>query len=219
MLRSLLKRELLRHWRSRQDVINPMMFFVITISLFPLAVTPDGELLSLMSGGVVWVCALLAAMLSLESMYRDDFRDGSLELLLIQSGSPYQVVISKIISHWLMTGIPLVVISPLLAVMLQLNTMAIPALMLGLLIGTAILSLIGSVGMGLTVGLRQGGVLLSLLVLPLFIPVLIFGASAVSAASMGMDYLGQLAYLGAYLMLSISFVPFASVAAIKVSIQ
>ncbi|MBT8448564.1 MAG: heme exporter protein CcmB [Gammaproteobacteria bacterium] len=219
MLRSLLKRELLRHWRSRQDVINPMMFFVITISLFPLAVTPDGELLSLMSGGVVWVCALLAAMLSLESMYRDDFRDGSLELLLIQSGSPYQVVISKIISHWLMTGIPLVVISPLLAVMLQLNTMAIPALMLGLLLGTAILSLIGSVGMGLTVGLRQGGVLLSLLVLPLFIPVLIFGASAVSAASMGMDYLGQLAYLGAYLMLSISFVPFASVAAIKVSIQ
>ena len=97
MLKALLKRELLRHWRSRQDVMNPLMFFVITISLFPLAVTPDGELLSLMSGGVVWVCALLAAMLSLESMYRDDFRDGSLELLLIQSGSPYLVVVSKII--------------------------------------------------------------------------------------------------------------------------
>lgn len=219
MLRALLKRELLRHWRSRQDVLNPLMFFVITISLFPLAVTPDGELLSLMSGGVVWVCALLAAMLSLESMYRDDYRDGSLELLLIQSGSPYLVVISKIISHWLMTGIPLVLISPLLAIMLQLNTVAIPALMLGLLIGTAILSLVGSVGMGLTVGLRQGGVLLSLLVLPLFTPALIFGASAVSAASMGLDYAGQLAFLGAYLMFSISVVPFASVAAIKVSLQ
>lgn len=219
MLSALLKRELLRHWRSRQDVLNPLMFFVITISLFPLAVTPDGELLSMMSGGVVWVCALLAAMLSLESMYRDDYRDGSLELLLIQTGSPYLVVVSKIISHWLMTGIPLVLISPLLAIMLQLNPMAIPALMLGLLLGTGILSLVGSVGMGLTVGLRQGGVLLSLLVLPLFTPALIFGASAVSAASMGMDYVGQLAFLGAYLMFSISVVPFASVAAIKVSIQ
>ncbi len=219
MFKRLLKRELLRHWRKRQDLLNPLVFFLITISLFPLAVTPDGNLLSIMSGGVIWVCALLAAMLSLESMYRDDYADGTLEWLIIQSGSPYLVVLAKIISHWLMAGIPLVVLSPLLAVMLFMPGLATMALLTSLLLGTAILSLIGSVGMGLTVGLRQSGVLLSLLVLPLFIPVLIFGASAVSAAAMGLDYHGQLAYLGAYLAISLVTVPFVSVAAIKVSIH
>jgi len=219
MFKRLLKRELLRQWRSRQDVTNPLIFFLITVSLFPLAVTPDGELLASISGGIIWVSALLAAMLSLESMYRDDYRDGTLELLLLQSGSPYLVVVAKIISHWVTTGIPLVVISPVLAIMMHLPTHAMTALLSSLIIGTAILSLIGSVGMGLTVGLRQGGVLLSLLVLPLFIPVLIFGASAVTAAGMGLEYSGQLAYLGAYLAGSIALVPLASVAAIKISIH
>ncbi len=219
MLGKLLQRELLRHWRCRQDLINPIMFFVLTVSLFPLAVTPDGELLGRISSGVIWVSALLAAMLSLESMYRDDFHDGTLELLLLQSGSPYLVVLAKIISHWLTTGLPLVLISPLLAVMMHVPAGAKLALMLTLLIGTAVLSLIGSVGMGLTVGLRQGGVLLSLLVLPLYIPILIFGANAVSAAAMGLDYSGQLAFMGAYLLGSLSLVPIASVAAIKVSIR
>ncbi len=219
MLGKLLQRELLRHWRCRQDLINPIMFFVLTVSLFPLAVTPDGELLGRISSGVIWVSALLAAMLSLESMYRDDYHDGTLELLLLQSGSPYLVVLAKIMSHWLTTGLPLVIISPLLAVMMQVPDGAMVALMLTLLIGTAVLSLIGSVGMGLTVGLRQGGVLLSLLVLPLYIPILIFGANAVSAAAMGFEYKGQLAFMGAYFLASLSLVPFASVAAIKVSIR
>ena len=219
MFSRLLKRELLRHWRKRQDLLNPLVFFLITVSLFPLAVTPEGKMLTLMSGGVIWVCALLAAMLSLESMYRDDYLDGTLEWLIIQSGTPYQVVLAKIICHWLTTGIPLVLISPLLAVMLFMPQMATLALVTSLFLGTGILSLIGSVGMGLTVGLRQSGVLLSLLVLPLFIPVLIFGASAVSAAAMGLDYLGQLAYLGAYLAISMVLVPFVSVAAIKVSLH
>ncbi len=219
MLGKLLQRELLRHWRCRQDLINPVMFFVLTVSLFPLAVTPDGELLGQISSGVIWVSALLAAMLSLESMYRDDYHDGTLELLLLQSGSPYLVVLAKIMSHWLTTGLPLVIISPLLAVMMQVPDGAMVALMLTLLIGTAVLSLIGSVGMGLTVGLRQGGVLLSLLVLPLYIPILIFGANAVSAAAMGFEYTGQLAFMGAYFLASLSLVPFASVAAIKVSIR
>ncbi|MCP4414953.1 MAG: heme exporter protein CcmB [Gammaproteobacteria bacterium] len=219
MLGKLLQRELLRHWRCRQDLINPVMFFVLTVSLFPLAVTPDGELLGQISSGVIWVSALLAAMLSLESMYRDDYHDGTLELLLLQSGSPYLVVLAKIISHWLTTGLPLVIISPLLAVMMQVPDGAMSALMLTLLIGTAVLSLIGSVGMGLTVGLRQGGVLLSLLVLPLYIPILIFGANAVSAAAMGFEYTGQLAFMGAYFLASLSLVPIASVAAIKVSIR
>ncbi len=219
MLGKLLQRELLRHWRCRQDLINPVMFFVLTVSLFPLAVTPDGELLGQISSGVIWVSALLAAMLSLESMYRDDYHDGTLELLLLQSGSPYLVVLAKIISHWLTTGLPLVIISPLLAVMMQVPDGAMVALMLTLLIGTAVLSLIGSVGMGLTVGLRQGGVLLSLLVLPLYIPILIFGANAVTAAAMGFEYTGQLAFMGAYFLASLSLVPIASVAAIKVSIR
>jgi len=219
MLGKLLRRELLRHWRCKQDLLNPILFFVLVVSLFPLAVTPDSELLGLISSGIIWVAALLAAMLSLESMYRDDYHDGTLELLLLQSGSPYLVVLAKIISHWLTTGLPLVLISPLLGVMMQVRPEAMIALMLTLLIGTAVLSLLGSVGMGLTVGLRQGGVLLSLLVLPMYIPILIFGASAVSAASMGLGYTGQLAFMGAYLLGSLSIVPFASVAAIKVSIR
>jgi len=219
MLVKLLQRELLRHWRCRQDLINPILFFILTVSLFPLAVTPDGVLLGQIGSGIIWVAALLAAMLSLESMYRDDYHDGTLELLLLQSGSPYQVVLAKIISHWLTTGLPLVIISPVLAIMMQIETTAITALMLTLLIGSAVLSLIGSVGMGLTVGLRQGGVLLSLLVLPLYIPILIFGTSAVSAASMGFDYIGQLAFMGAYFIGCLSLVPLASVAAIRVSIR
>jgi len=219
MLAKLLKRELLRHWRCRQDMVNPLIFFILTVSLFPLAVSPEGKLLNQIGGGIIWVSALLAAMLSLESMYRDDYQDGTLELLLLQSGSPYLVVLVKIISHWLTTGMPLVLMSPLLGVMMQVESEGIIALMLTLLIGTPVLSLIGSVGMGLTVGLRQGGVLLSLLVLPLYIPILIFATSAVSAASMGLDYTGQLAFMGAFLLGCISLVPLASVAAIKVSIR
>ena len=219
MLGHLLKRELLRHWRCRQDLINPLIFFLITVSLFPLAVSPDGELVGRIGSGVIWVAALLAAMLSLESMYRDDFLDGTLELLLLQSGSPYMVVFAKILSHWLTSGLPLVIMSPLLGVMMQMDSQAISALMITLLIGTPVLSLLGSVGMGLTVGLRQGVVLLSLLVLPLYIPILIFGAGAVARASMGMDYSGQLAFMGAFLLGSLSLVPVASVAAIKVSLR
>lgn len=219
MLIRLLERELLRHWRCRQDLINPLIFFVLTVSLFPLAVSPEGKLLSQIGAGIIWVAALLAAMLSLESMYRDDYRDGTLELLLLQSGTPYQVVIVKIIAHWLTTGLPLVLIAPLLAVMMQMESSAIVALILTLLIGTPVLSLLGSVGMGLTVGLRQGGVLLSLLVLPLYVPILIFATSAVTAAAMRLDYSGQLALMGAFLVGSMTLVPLASVAAIKVSIR
>ncbi|MFT5521698.1 MAG: heme exporter protein B [Enterobacterales bacterium] len=219
MLIKLLKRELLRSWRSRQDIINPILFFILTVTLFPLAVTPDGQVLAQIGSGIIWVSALLAAMLSLESMYRDDYHDGTLELLLLQSGSPYKVVLAKIIAHWLTTGLPLVIISPLLAVMMQIPSGAFMALILTLLIGTAVLSLIGSVGMGLTVGLRNGGVLLSLLVLPLYIPILIYGASAVNSAAMGLEYSGQLAFMGSYLIGCLTFVPFASVSAIKVSMQ
>ncbi len=219
MLAKLLYRELLRHWRSRQDLINPIIFFIITVSLFPLAVSPEGNILSQIGPGVIWVAALLATLLSLESIYRDDYLDGTLELLLLQSGSPYKVVIAKILSHWMTSGLPLIIVSPLLAVMMNLESDAVLAIMLSLLLGTPVLSLLGAVGMGLTVGLRQGGVLLSLLVLPLYIPVLIFGASAVTAASMGFSYVAQLAYLGAFLVASLTLVPVAAVAAIRVSLR
>ncbi len=219
MFSRLLKRELLRQWRCRQDLLNPLVFFVMTVSLFPLAVTPEGKLLTQMGPGVIWVAALLATMLSLESLYRDDYHDGTLELLLIQTDTPYLVVLSKICSHWLSAGLPLVIISPLLAMMLHLNSQAIFSLLASLLLGTPVLSLLGAVGMGLTVGLRQGGVLLSLLILPLYIPVLIFGTGAVSAAAMGFAYLGQLAVLGAFLFGGMALLPLAAVAAIKVSIR
>ncbi len=219
MFRRLIHRELLRSWRTRQDLFNPLVFFVIVVSLFPLAVTPEGALLAQMGPGVIWVAALLASMLSLEHMYRDDYLDGTLELMLLQSDRPMMVVITKIISHWLTSGLPLVLLTPLLAVMMHLHGDTVGALMLGLLFGTPILSLLGSVGMGLTVGLRQSGVLLSLLVLPLYIPVLIFGASAASSASMGLPYMGQIAFLATFLAGSMTLVPLASVAAIKISIR
>jgi heme exporter protein B len=219
MLTKLLYRELLRHWRSRQDLINPLIFFIITVSLFPLAVSPEGKILSQIGPGVIWVAALLATLLSLESIYRDDYLDGTLEFLLLQSNSPYKVVIAKILSHWITSGIPLIIISPLLSVMMHLDNEAVIAMMLSLLLGTPVLSLIGTVGMGLTVSLRQGGVLLSLLVLPLYIPILIFGASAVTAASMGFSYVAQLAYMGAFFVASITLVPIAAVASIRLSLR
>jgi len=219
LLNKLIYRELLRHWRSRQDLINPLVFFIITVSLFPLAVSPEGKILSQIGPGVIWVAALLATLLSLESIYRDDYLDGTLEFLLLQSGSPYKVVIAKIFSHWLTSGLPLIVVSPLLGVMMHLQSESIIAMMLSLLLGTPVLSLLGTVGMGLTVGLRQGGVLLSLLVLPLYIPILIFGASAVTAASMGFSYLAQLSFMAAFLVASITLVPMAAVASIRVSLR
>lgn len=215
----LVKRELLRHWRCRQDLVNPLIFFILTISLFPLAVSPENKLLAQVGAGMIWVAVMLSALMSLESMYRDDYLDGTLELLVLQSDSPYQVVFAKVFSHWLTAGLPLVVISPLLAVMMQMGSSSIVALLQTLLIGTPVLSLIGSVGMALTVGLRQGGVLLSLLVLPLYIPILIFGASAASAASMKLEYGGQLAFMGAFLLASLTLAPLASVAAVRVSMR
>ncbi len=219
MFTKLLRRELLRHWRCRQDLINPIIFFVITVSLFPLAVSPEGKMLAQIGPGVIWVSALLATMLSLEGLYRDDYLDGTLELLLLQSGSPYKVVIAKIFAHWLTSGLPLIIISPMLGVMMHLDANSIIAMVFSLLLGTPVLSLLGSVGMGLTVGLRQGGVLLSLLILPLYIPVLIFGTASVSAASMGFVYIGELAFLAAFLIGSMSLVPTAAVAAIRISMR
>lgn len=216
---SLLSRDLVAAYRSGSEFLNPVTFFVIVVSLFPLAVTPDPETLTMIAGGVLWVSALLATLLSLDSLYRQDYDDGSLEQLLMMPHSKLLVVLAKVTAHWLKTGLPLILVSPLLGVFLFLETEGILAVMVSLLIGTPTMSLIGAIGMGLTVALGRGGMLLSILVLPLYIPVLIFGSSAVASAQMGMDYSGQLAFMGAFLVMAITFAPWAAAGALKVAVR
>ncbi|WPC74916.1 heme exporter protein CcmB [Vibrio porteresiae] len=218
-LLALLSRELLIAYRRLAEVFNPLWFFVLVITLFPLSVGPDPQMLQRIAPGIIWVAALLSALLSLERLFRDDFTDGSLEQLMLTPVSLPLIVITKIVAHWILTGLPLLLISPLLAVLLSLDVRTWCAVALTLLLGTPALSFIGAIGVGLTVGLRKGGVLLSLLVLPLFIPVLIFATSAVDAAAMGMAYLGQLAILAAILVLAIVLAPFAISAALRISVR
>lgn len=215
----MLRRELTLAYRRKADLTNPLLFFLMVVTLFPLGVTPDLEKLSGLAPGILWVAALLATLLSLDMMFRNDFDDGSLEQILLASLPVEWLVLAKIICHWLTTGLPLTLVSPLLAMMLALPSHAIGALMLSLLVGTLALSLIGSVGAALTVGLRKGGLLLSLLVMPLFIPILIFGASAVSAAAQVFDYHGQLAYLGAITLVAMALVPWITAVALRISVS
>lgn len=219
MFGQLLTREIVRYWRSRQDLLNALAFFVIVVTLFPLAVTPEGRLLRLMGPGVIFVAALLSTLLSLEGLYKEDYHDGTLEYLVLQSGQPMTVVASKIAAHWLLSGLPLTLLSPVLGGMMQLSGHTIMVEFWALLLATPTLSLLGAVGSGLTVGLRQSGVLLALLVLPLYVPVLIFGTSAVMAAAMELSYSGQLALLGAILALALPLAPLAALASVRVSIR
>ncbi len=215
----IIRRELLIAFRRQADIFNPLWFFIILITLLPLSIGPEPALLARIAAGIVWVAALLSALLSLERLFRDDFQDGSLEqMMLIPVPLPI-VVISKVVAHWLLTGLPLILISPLLAVLLSLDFNTWLAVVLTLFIGTPTLSFIGAIGVALTVGLQKGGVLLSLLVLPLYIPILIFATSAIDAASLGMLYNGQLAVLGAMFMGAITLTPFAISAALRVSVN
>lgn len=219
MLNVLLQRELKLAWRRPAELANPLAFFLLVVSLFPFAVSPEPSDLAKIAPGVLWVAALFANMLTLELFYRGDFEDGSLEQLLLVSQSPALIALSKALAQWLLCGLPLLLLSPLLALTLALPVDAWPALMASLLLGTPVFCLIGSVGMSLTVGLRRGAILLALLVLPLLIPVLIFGASAVTSASQGLPYNGQLAFMGALLMFTLALAPAAAGAALKVSIS
>lgn len=219
MLSVLLQRELKLAWRRPAELANPLAFFLLVVSLFPFAVSPEPADLAKIAPGVLWVAALFANMLTLELFYRGDFEDGSLEQLLLVSQSPALIALSKALAQWLLCGLPLLLLSPLLALTLALPVDAWPALMASLLLGTPVFCLIGSVGMSLTVGLRRGAILLALLVLPLLIPVLIFGASAVTSASQGLPYNGQLAFMGALLMFTLALAPAAAGAALKVSIS
>ena len=214
-----LKRDLLLVFRHRNDIINPLAFFVMVAVLFPLGVSPDPAFLSEVASGVIWVAALLACLLSVDGIFRSDYEDGSLEQMLVSPEPLLVLVMAKVLSHWLVSGFCLAIISPLVAMMFFLPEQGYSALILSLLLGTPTLSLMGAIGAGLTVGLRRGGVLISLLVLPLYIPVLIFGAGTVQAGAMGLPIQGYLALLGAILVFSLMFAPFAIAAALKISVR
>ncbi|CAK4067156.1 heme exporter protein CcmB [Vibrio sp. 16] len=218
-MNSIVRRELLIAFRRQADVLNPLWFFIIVITLFPLSIGPEPNLLARIAAGIVWVAALLSALLSLERLFRDDFQDGSLEQMMLMPVPLPVVVISKVAAHWILTGLPLILISPLLAILLSLDFNTWLSVVLTLLVGTPTLSFIGAIGVALTVGLQKGGVLLSLLVLPLYIPILIFATSAIDAASLGIAYNGQLAILGAMFMGALTLTPFAIAAALRVSVN
>lgn len=216
---TLLKRDLTLAYRHRSELANPLLFFVIVISLFPLAISSESKNLQMIAPGVIWVAALLAAMLSLDSLFRSDFEDATLEQIALSAHSLPLLVLAKVLAHWLITGLPLILLAPFLGVLLFLPDSAMLTLVATLALGTPILSLVGAIGVALTVGLRRGGVLLSLLVLPLYIPVLIFAAGAVNEAARGFPVAGQLYFLGALLTLSLTLSPFATAAALRISLS
>ncbi|MCG6658411.1 heme exporter protein CcmB [Halomonas campisalis] len=214
-----LKRDLVLMLRRRSEVMNPLVFFAIVITLFPIGISPDPQLLAAIAPGLLWVAALLAALLSLDSLFRADYDDGSLEQLLLTPQPLALLTLAKVAVHWLLTGLPLALMAPLLGIMLALPAGSYLVLALSLALGTASLSLIGAIGAALTVGLSRGGVLLSLLVLPLYIPVLIFGAGAVQAAILGDGIMAHLAILGALLSLALCLAPWAIAASLRISIN
>ncbi len=217
--KTLVGRDLLLAMRRRSDLFTTLFFFVIVVSLFPLGIGPELNTLRLIAPGVFWVAALLASMLALERLFAIDYEDGALEQMLLAPQPLFILVLAKVTAHWLVTGLPLVLMAPLLGLQYDMATDALMAMVVSLLLGTPALSLIGAIGAALTLGLRGGGVLVSLLVLPLYIPVLIFGSGAVEATASGLGGQGHLSMLGAILVLSLLFAPIASSAALRISAE
>jgi heme exporter protein B len=215
----LLRRDLLLAYRNRAELANPLLFFVLVITLFPLAVGAESTLLARVAPGIIWVAALLASMLSLDAIFRSDFEDGTLEQMLLSAHPVPVLVLAKVSAHWLVTGLPLFLAAPVLGMMLGLGSSAYGILMLTILLGTPVLSLVGAIGVALTIGLRKGGVLLSLLVLPLYVPVLIFASSAIDVAASGLSASAQISMLLAFLFLALSLSPVATAAALRMSIS
>jgi len=216
---AILVRDLRLAARRRVEALLPVAFFTVAVSLFPFGLGPEPQVLRTIAPGVVWVCALLAAMLSVTQLYAGDHADGSLEQMLLCGESPVLVAAAKALAHWLLTGLPLLVVSPLFGLMFDMHGEAILALMAGLLLGTPILSLMGGLGAALTLGLRSGAVLLILLILPLCIPALIFGAGAVGAVESGISAQGHYSLLGALLIGTALVVPWATAAALRISTE
>ncbi|SFM95678.1 heme exporter protein CcmB [Dokdonella immobilis] len=216
---ALVRRDLLLTWRRRGDALNPVLFAVIVVVLFPLALGPEPNQLARISAGIVFVAILLAGLLALDTLFRGDHEDGSLEQLVL-SPHPLPLLLgSKIAVHWLTTGLPLIVVAPVLAEMLHLPRSVLPVLLAALALATPLLSLFGAVCVALTVGMRRSGMLLALLVLPLYVPVLIFAAGACNAAQSGLAYLAPLLWLGAALALALVLAPLACAAALRISIS
>ena len=213
------KRDLLLAWKRPGDVLNPLFFFAMVCTLFPLAVGPSQEQLEFSGPGVLWVAALLATLLSLNSLFLSDFEDGSLDQLLVSPQPLPVLVLGKTLAHWLTAGLPLVFVSPILALTYNMPVSVMGVMMLTLTLGTMSLSLLGSIGAALTVGLHRGTALLSLLILPLAMPIMILGANAVSLAAHNDVYTTGLWALGAYAIASASLAPYATAAALRISIE
>jgi heme exporter protein B len=217
--KALMKRDLLLAFRHRGELANPLLFFFMIVTLFPLGVSPEVTLLRKIAPGVIWIAALLAALFSLENLFRSDFEDGALEQMLLSPQPLSLLVLAKVLAHWLVSGLPMLLLAPLLGLLLAMPEPAIAALELTLAIGTPLLSLIGAIGVALTVGLRRGGVLLTLLIMPLYIPVLIFATNAVTAAAAGMPIAGQIYFLASLLVLALTLAPLAIAAALRISVS
>jgi len=216
---AVLRRDLLLALRRRSELMFPLIFIMLTVSLFPLGIGPGSELLARVAPGVIWIAALLATVIALDSLFRSDYEDGSLEQFVVSGQSLPLLVVAKILAHWLQAGLPVVLLSPLLALWLNLDTQAWWVLMATLALGTPILSLIGAIAVGLTLGLRRGGQLLALLVFPLYVPVLIIATAAITAVLDGLPYLPFLGLLLAGLVISLTLAPFAAAAALKISLS
>ena len=218
-LGTVVARDLLLSIRRRADVLNAVAFFVIVVTLFPLGIGAEPERLRAIAPGLIWVAALLASMLTLPRLFAEDYADGTLEQMLLASSPLGVIVAGKVLAHWLASGVPLVLLAPLLAIQFDLHAQTQGVLVLALAAGTPVLSLVGAIGAALTLGLRGGGVLLSLLVLPLYVPVLIVGAGAADAAAAGMDVTGHFMLLGALLMISAVLAPWAIGAALRIAVE
>jgi heme exporter protein B len=213
------RRDLRLALRQGSDSIMVVTFFVLTVVLFPFGIGPESGVLERVSAGVLWVTALLASLLSLDRLFQADYEDGSLELLVLTPTPLEIVVIAKVVAHWLTTGLPLLVAAPLLAVLLHMNADGFASLLLTMLVGTPILSLIGGIGAALVLGARRGGVLLSLLILPLYVPVLIFGVGAIDAAVQARDATPHLLILGGLLVVALPLSPWATAAALRQALE
>lgn len=215
MLRQFWRYDLIACFRSRAELLLPVLFFVMVVALFPMALSVDPALLQAMAPAILWVAALLSALLALHGLLRQDHADGFLEQCILSPVSLPGLIFAKVWAHWLVTGLPLIILAPLLGKMLYLSWPGIAALVVSLLLGTPILSFIGAAGVGLTLGLRNAGLLLTLLVLPLYVPVLIFGTSSVMTATLGLPLIAPFLFLGAMLVLAVTFVPWATSAAVR----
>lgn len=216
---ALIERDLRLAYRRRGELVTPVIFFVIVTALFPLALSPEPALLRSLAPGVIWVAALLAGLIGQDSLFKSDYEDGSLELMLLSPIPLEWMVLLRVFTHWLVTGLPLVILSSLMALLLNYPTNAMGVLVMSLLLGTPVLSFLGAMGAGLTVGLRRGGMLLPILVLPLSVPVLIFGAAAAGRAALGDPVAAPLYFLGAMLVLALTLAPFAIAGGLRVSLE